>query len=287
MKEPAGRHGVRNTVMLVRQAVQLPHRHVGAQRPCRLEPWPGRETGHFRLPRRVAAAQANPWQTPTMSDGPSGPERTYPEVEAQFGGVKLHLDDLLELERLIAIHGEEPRITIDDYRADTVEELRQVVSGRIRQLRMSSRGLKGLRLSVYSWGVFLRGPGSPELRGPFEAAKDLLRGRERWLPKLVKRWSGRIAWPILLAVLVLLLIPDASTAIDVSAGVLTIIALALLLPSFPLEWWETSVIYLEPKDATPGVWREHRGEIVAAIVSAVVTALLTVPVTLWLALRGG
>lgn len=213
-------------------------------------------------------------------------KRRTKELRCRVGSVKLYLDDIRELVRVMRPVSDEGELKIEsrDYEFAGVEELGNLNRDALHKLKIVY-GKSSSRVSVLIDGssvVVECDEDAPTFRGVYAEIGELLESRKRWWNWIDSNWVyGAMGASVGLSVLLIMM---ATIYVDLLMGWcgfgFAMVFLIFLLTRAAARNLRVSEIVLQERSEHESFWQRNKDKITLALITALVTMVFSIIGTL-------
>lgn len=204
--------------------------------------------------------------------------RMVSDIDLELGPVRVFLDELEEIDRVIRQACEEVRLEVDNWELDSMGDLAEVPgTGRLREVSWSGHLWHGERRKLSSLSVALDphltiASSDPELRRYLEEVGDVLRPRRRRLAKALS-WPWGVPLALVGLTIVSVLAGDDTANPEVPPAAFAIGLLLVAWTMFAFLWMPNhqALIFRSRRGDRASFWlsREVRLVLLGALAGAV------------------
>lgn len=217
-------------------------------------------------------------------------ERKQADLSFDAPAVKLYLDDLEEIDRIVRNVGDETLEVEREvengeaaYTVSSLDELGEISGGeRLKSIRWSCWDGARRRLSVTLAVKYGYLTGAPGLRGPLEDVMDILRRQRRPLAFAEQTTAGFLLLftPLLFVLIMSLQVAAGVGDLEPPKGGVLVMVLATAAVALGVLWYliallrRPAIIIRVPRQDRPGFWRRNRDQLTVQLAVALIIFLL-------------
>jgi hypothetical protein len=202
-------------------------------------------------------------------------ERITRTLSRSFKPVRLYLDDIEEIVTIIKEIDAQPKIQVEDFRLDNLEEMTSLKKDMLHEMNISStRPYISLEMRP-SWIRLYISEDKAESRGIFEKIRTILVSRKRPFTWIIHNSFLYSVWCILALYGVVWGVRLKSIILTASFAIIFILAIVFTIYGINDQFKRYTIIIPKYKQDSPNFIKRNRDKIIIAIISAIIGAVLS------------